>query len=51
MKCTQIKCMDPDSRQIEVHESAALSGVTPNGLSKKKSGWTCQNNASVVAYK
>jgi hypothetical protein len=36
MKCTQIKCMDPDSRQIELHESAALSGVTPNSLSKKK---------------
>jgi len=31
--------MDPDSRQIEVHESAALSGVTPNGLSKKKKKW------------
>jgi hypothetical protein len=30
--------MDPDSRQIELHESAALSDVTPDGLSKKVGG-------------
>jgi hypothetical protein len=31
--------MDPDSGQIELHESAVLSDVTPGGLSKKVGGF------------
>jgi len=38
MQCTEIKRMDPDSRQIELHESAALSDVMPDGLSEKIDG-------------